>query len=105
MIGFGWALRVTAFLVLFLMIVANFTIHSRMPPFKKPVNIFEFFHPFKELPFDLVAVGSFCFFLGMFLPINYIMYVWLFLFSFFFPFKVNGLYSDLGLAWKPFTMV
>ncbi len=72
MIGFGWALRVVGFVVLFLMIIANLTITSRMTPFKKPVNIFEFFHPFKELPFDLVAVGSFCFFLGMFLPINYV---------------------------------
>jgi MFS family permease len=72
MIGFPWAIRVTGFMVLFLMIIANLTIRSRMPPFKKPVEVFEFLRPFKELPFDLVAFGSFIFFLGMFLPINYI---------------------------------
>jgi MFS family permease len=72
MIGFPWAIRVTAFLILFLMLIANATITSRMTPFKKPWNIRDYLRPFKELPYDLVAFGSFIFFLGMFLPINYI---------------------------------
>lgn len=72
MIGFPWAIRVTAFLILFLMIIANLTIRSRLQPFKKPLVLLDFLRPFKELPYDLVAFGSFIFFLGMFLPINYI---------------------------------
>lgn len=32
----------------------------------------EFIVPLKELPFDLTALGCFLFFLGMFLPFNYI---------------------------------
>ena len=65
-------MRIAAFLILFMMIIANLTITSRMPPFPKPLDVFEFTRPFKELPFTLVCFGSFVFFLGMFLPINYI---------------------------------
>lgn len=32
----------------------------------------EFIRPLKELPFDLVCFGAFLFFMGMFLPINYV---------------------------------
>ena len=71
-VGFPWAMRTAAFLILFLMIIANLTITSRMPPFKKPFEVMEFIRPLKELPFDLVCLGAFVFFLGMFLPINYI---------------------------------
>ena len=65
-------MRISAFLILCLMVVANFTVTSRLPPAKKPWNIMEFVLPLKELPFDLVTFGSFLFFMGMFLPINYI---------------------------------
>ena len=65
-------MRITAFLLLALMIVANLTITSRMPPNPKPLVIYEFLRPFTEVTYDLVAFGSFIFFLGMFLPINFI---------------------------------
>ena len=55
-----------------MLIIANFTIASRMKPQPKPLDIWEFFRPLKELPFDLVCAGSFLFFMGLFLPINYI---------------------------------
>ena len=71
-VGFPWAMRTAAFLILFLMIIANLTITSRMPPVKKPFSVMDFIRPLKELPFDLVCAGAFIFFLGMFLPINYI---------------------------------
>ena len=71
-VGFPWAMRTAAFLILFMMIIANLTITSRMPPARKPVEVMEFIRPLKELPFDLVCAGAFVFFLGMFLPINYI---------------------------------
>ncbi|KAK3074516.1 hypothetical protein LTR53_002998 [Teratosphaeriaceae sp. CCFEE 6253] len=71
-VGFPWAMRISAFLILALMVVANLTVKSRVPPFKKPWQIREFVVPLKELPFSLVTLGSFLFFMGMFLPINYI---------------------------------
>jgi len=71
-VGFGWAMRIAAFLILALMIFANLTIKSRIPPHPKPWSLMEFVRPLQELPFVLTASGSFFFFMGMFLPINYI---------------------------------
>ncbi|KAF2173881.1 hypothetical protein M409DRAFT_62108 [Zasmidium cellare ATCC 36951] len=71
-VGFGWSMRIAAFLILFLMIIANLTITSRMPPRKTPFKLMAFIEPLKEVPFDLTAFGSFLFFLGLFIPINYI---------------------------------
>ena len=65
-------MRASAFLVLFMLIIANLTVTARIPPSPKPVEVMEFIRPLKEIPFDLVCLGSFLFFMGMFLPINYI---------------------------------
>jgi nitrate/nitrite transporter NarK len=65
-------MRIAAFLILALMIFANLTVKSRIPPFPKPWNIKEFVLPLREVTFDFVSFGSFLFFMGMFLPINYI---------------------------------
>jgi MFS family permease len=65
-------MRIAAFLILALMIFANLTVKSRIPPFPKPWNIKEFFLPLREVTYDFVSLGSFLFFMGMFLPINYI---------------------------------
>ncbi|KAK0848485.1 hypothetical protein LTS02_014051 [Friedmanniomyces endolithicus] len=71
-VGFGWAMRTGAFLILALMVVAILTVESRFPPSKKPWSIKDFVIPLKELTYDLVSLGSFLFFMGIFLPINYI---------------------------------
>lgn len=71
-VGFGWAMRAAAFLILALLIYANLTVKSRLPPSPKPWSLHEFVDPLKELPFFLVVTSSFLFFFGMFLPFNYI---------------------------------
>ncbi|KAF2455321.1 putative MFS monocarboxylate transporter [Lineolata rhizophorae] len=71
-VGFAWSMRITAFLILFLMTIANLTVRSRLPPQPKPFNILEFITPFAEIPFVLLSLGAVLFFFGMFLPINYI---------------------------------
>ena len=53
-------------------IIANLTVKSRLPPQPKKVELMEFVRPLAELPFFLTCVGSVIFFLGLFLPINYI---------------------------------
>ncbi|KAF2722312.1 major facilitator superfamily transporter [Polychaeton citri CBS 116435] len=70
--GFGWSMRAVAFLMLLLLIVANLTVSSRLTPTPRKVVVMEFFMPFKEVVFDLVTFGCFLFFLGMFLPITFI---------------------------------
>ncbi|PYI06402.1 MFS general substrate transporter [Aspergillus sclerotiicarbonarius CBS 121057] len=71
-IGFGWTMRTVAFLFLGLLIISNLTIRSRLPPQPTPVALSQFLAPFKEPPFLLVALGSFFFFCGVFLPTNFI---------------------------------
>lgn len=71
-IGYAWTMRVAAFVILGLLIVANLTVKSRLKPRKKPFVFMEFVTPLKELPFLLTCCGSFMFFFGTFLPFNYI---------------------------------
>ncbi|KAL8643502.1 MAG: hypothetical protein Q9226_008328 [Calogaya cf. arnoldii] len=70
--GFPWAMRSAAFLLLALLIYANFTVRSRIPPSHKPWSLMEFIVPFRELPYVLVVSASFLFFFGMFLPFTFI---------------------------------
>ncbi|KAL9564076.1 hypothetical protein ACKAV7_011789 [Fusarium commune] len=71
-IGFGWAMRSTAFLFLGLLAIANLTIKSRLPPPHKRFNPKDFVKPFKELPFLLLTVAAFMIYLGSFLPFTFI---------------------------------
>lgn len=64
-VGFGWTMRICAFLILALMVVANLLIVSRIPPRPRPVHAKDFVVPFKEKEFALLAFGSFLTFLGM----------------------------------------
>ena len=64
-VGFGWAMRSAAFLILGLMICANLTLRSRLPPRgPTPWSVNELTRPFKELPYTLCCLGSFLFFFG-----------------------------------------
>lgn len=71
-VGFGWSMRITAFLMLFLLIVANLTLTARvtMPP--KPFDPLACLRPLHETKFNLSVLGAFLFFMGLFIPINYI---------------------------------
>ncbi|KAI0097353.1 major facilitator superfamily domain-containing protein [Nemania sp. FL0031] len=72
MVGFGWTMRITGFFILGLLIFGNIAVKSRLPPVKKPWSLKEYFLPFGELPFLLLAIGSFFVYLGAFLPFNFI---------------------------------
>ncbi|XDG05437.1 hypothetical protein ABKA04_005052 [Annulohypoxylon sp. FPYF3050] len=71
-LGFGWAMRITAFFLLGLLIFGNIAVKSRLPPVRKPFTLKEYFIPFTEIPFLLLALGSFFVYLGAFLPFNFI---------------------------------
>lgn len=70
--GFPWAMRSVAFLLLGLLLYANLTVRSRLPPSPKPWSFMEFVYPFRDPPFSLVVFASFLFFFGMFLPFTFI---------------------------------
>lgn len=71
-VGFGWAMRSTAFLILGLLVVGNLAIKSRLPPPQKKLHLTEFLMPFTEVPFLLLTISSFFIYLGGFLPFNFI---------------------------------
>lgn len=71
-VGFGWSMRAAAFLILGLMVYANLTVKSRLPPTPKPWSVKELVAPLTELPFSLIVAASLLFFFGMFLPFNFI---------------------------------
>ncbi|ETI25195.1 hypothetical protein G647_04568 [Cladophialophora carrionii CBS 160.54] len=71
-VGFGWTMRICAFMVLVLMVMGNLTLKSRIPPMAKPVRAMDFVKPFLEGDFALLALGSFLTFLGLFLPFTFI---------------------------------
>jgi hypothetical protein len=71
-IGFPWAMRCTAFLLLGLLVIGNLCISSRLPPSQKGFHVKEFVGPFKENVFVLLTASSFFVYLGGFLPFTFI---------------------------------
>lgn len=64
--------RVCAFLILGLLIIANLTIVTRLPPSPAPLPLKGFFKPFTERAYLFTVASAFIYFLGLFVPINYI---------------------------------
>ncbi len=71
-IGFAWVMRTCAFLFLFLLIIAIFTVEARTPPKPKPWEVAAFFRPLRERPFLLNTLGLFFFSWGVFVPFNFL---------------------------------
>jgi nitrate/nitrite transporter NarK len=71
-VGYGWAMRTAAFLILVLLIIANFTITSRHPPRPSKLSGSEMVKPFKELGYLLLLLGMFLLTFGIFVPIDYL---------------------------------
>ena len=71
-VDYGWALRISVFLILALLIIGNLTVRSRVPPTPKPLKLYQYLKPLTETPYLLTTIASFLIYLGLFLPINYI---------------------------------
>ena len=71
-IGFGWAMRISAFLILFLLVIATLTVKAHRPPKPKTATKEQLIQPFKEFAFVAVMVGIFFFNFGYFVPITYL---------------------------------
>ena len=61
-VGFGWTLRICAFLILALLIFANLTVRSRIPPTPRPFNVMAFIRPLKVPSFSLLTAAVFFFY-------------------------------------------
>lgn len=71
-IGFPWTMRTCAFLILACCIFANFTVRSRLHHSPKPLNLDDYWRPLRETPFSTFTFGYFLFYLGFFVPYNFI---------------------------------
>ncbi|KAJ4374017.1 hypothetical protein N0V83_002756 [Neocucurbitaria cava] len=71
-IGYGWTMRTFGFMILGLMCIAGLTVKSRLPPKPRPLQLKVFLEPFKDIKFVLLTISSFLFFMGLFIPINFI---------------------------------
>ncbi|KAF4629096.1 hypothetical protein G7Y89_g9054 [Cudoniella acicularis] len=71
-IGFAWTIRAVAFIILGLLLITNLTTKSRVTHSRKPFTVMEFIIPLKEPAFLLVALASFFFFFGTYLPFNFL---------------------------------
>lgn len=71
-LGFGWAMRICAFLMLLLLILANLTVHAYIPPHPHKITRAELLKPLTEVDFVLLIAGFFCFSYGFFAIINYL---------------------------------
>ncbi|KAF5642220.1 transporter MCH4 [Fusarium tjaetaba] len=70
-IGFGWTMRVCAFLLLGLLLVTNLTVRSRVAPQPKEAGIIAYLRPFTSLSFILTSLAGFFYSVGMFIPITF----------------------------------
>lgn len=71
-VGFGWAMRVAAFIILFLLSIAVLTARARAPLQPTTLTLAEFGTPFKDPTFSFTLAGCFLFTFGLFTPISYL---------------------------------
>jgi MFS family permease len=68
-IGFGWSIRIVAFIMLPFMLFACAIVRPRVPPRKTTVFIAA---PWKDARYILLIVAMFCIMMGMWTPVFYI---------------------------------
>jgi MFS transporter, MCT family, aspergillic acid transporter len=71
-VGYGWAMRISAFFILFLLIIANLTVKSLNPPNPHAVTKEELLHPFREVAMVALIFGNFLLTFGIFIPITFL---------------------------------
>ncbi|KIN03225.1 hypothetical protein OIDMADRAFT_102909 [Oidiodendron maius Zn] len=71
-VGYAWSMRISAFLLLFLLTIVNLTVKSRAPSQRQKISKDTLLQPFREVPMVLLLLGFFFLTFGVFIPINYI---------------------------------
>jgi len=74
MVGFAWSARIMGFMLIFLLVICNTFVRSRLP--RKPLPSFGSILPdltvFKDIPFSLLTFGILLLEWGIFVPLTYI---------------------------------
>ncbi|KAF3004217.1 hypothetical protein E8E13_007051 [Curvularia kusanoi] len=71
-IGYAWTMRAIAFMLLGLLIIGVLTVKARLPQQKRALQLSVFLEPFTDIRFVLITASSFLFFMGLFIPINFL---------------------------------
>ncbi|XHF96742.1 hypothetical protein AWENTII_000360 [Aspergillus wentii] len=73
-VGYGWAMRIAAFMILFLLVIANLTVRCRVPPQPKKhkVTARDLYQPLREPNLLLIIMAFALLTFGIFIPINYL---------------------------------
>lgn len=71
-VGFGWAMRISAFLILFLLVIANMTVRAFAAPNPRKIPPKQLMQPLRELGFVTLMVGIFLFTFGLFCVLTYV---------------------------------
>jgi MFS family permease len=58
-VGFGWTMRICAFMILVLLVIANLTISSNFAHKPHPFSIMHYLGPLRELNFGVLCAASF----------------------------------------------
>ncbi|GIJ92456.1 hypothetical protein Asppvi_011438 [Aspergillus pseudoviridinutans] len=70
--GFGWTMRICAFLILGLLVIANVTIFSNLRHAPHPFSVMHYLGPLRELNFGILCTASFFMYWRLFIPFDYI---------------------------------
>lgn len=70
--GYPWAIRIAAFLILALQIIAILTVRLKTKPVPKKMPPGALAAPFKEMRFLVMVLGIFVLTYGIFIPVNYL---------------------------------
>ncbi len=72
LVGYGWAMRAAALLILVLLLIAILTIRTRLPPAPHIMGPGALVQPFKDVDMMLLTVGFAALTFGIFIPVNFL---------------------------------
>lgn len=71
-VGYGWAMRIAAFIILFLLVIASLTVKRRVRPTLTKLTAEHLHRPLHEKVFLLVLIGFALLSFGVYVPINFL---------------------------------
>ena len=71
-VGYEWAMRIAAFMIMGLLIITTLTVRSRVPPKPRTMDKESLIRPFRDPKMVLIIVGYLFLTFGVFVPINYL---------------------------------
>lgn len=71
-VGYGWAMRSSAFLILALLLIAIVTVKARSTHGRTPLSRAQMVKPFLDVPFLAAAIGLGLMAFGIYIPIDYL---------------------------------